>query len=138
MPNYAFEPVGTIITFPTGFDAQIVDISQDIEVEDINVSHFQSVDYHEFIASALMDAGEVSMTIHFNPAIDIAAHLRADGTCTIQWIDKDGINRGTWSFSGYMRSYSMSGSIGEAMTADVSIKVNGEITITPGDWPVSP
>ena len=138
MSNYAFEPVGTIITFPTGFTAQITDISLDIEVEDIDVSHFQSQKYKEFIGAALMDAGEVSMTIHFDPSIDIADHMSVKGACSIQFIDKDGIDRGTWAFSGYMRSYSFSGAIGDAMTADIGLKVDGEIDIEEGDWPVSP
>lgn len=135
MSNYAFEPVGTIVSFPTGFTAQITDISLDIETEDIDVSHFQSVRYREYIPSALKDAGELSCTLHFDPSIDIGDVLGVKGTTTINFIDHDGVARGTWTFSGYLRQYSFSGAIGAAMTADAAIKVDGDITVTP---PTSP
>ena len=135
MSNYAFEPVGTIVTFPTGFEAQITDISLDIETEDIDVSHFQSVRYREYIPSALKDAGELSCTLHFDPAIDIGNVLGVAGPCEVQFIDHNGVARGTWNFNGYLRQYSFSGAIGAAMTADAAIKVDGDITITP---PTSP
>jgi len=130
MSNYAFEPVGTVITFPAGFDAQVTDISLDIETEDIEISHFQSVRYREYIASALKDAGEMSCTVHFDPSIDIGNIMGEKGTVTINFTDYSGVHRGTWEFSGYIRSYSLSGAIGAAMTADVAVKVDGDITIT--------
>jgi uncharacterized protein (DUF2237 family) len=158
MANYnkAFEPVGSTITFTQGgwdnaFDpgtaangwgptgtaatgmhmvcAQITDISMNLETSDIDISHFGSVDYKEYKASALKDGGELSATVQFDPDIDLAEIMGQKVIITVTFKDGFGNTEGAWTFDGYLKSYSFTGAIGSAMTANISFKASGEITL---------
>lgn len=121
-----FEPVGLSISFSTGFLAEITDIGLDLSVDDIDVSHFGSSDYKEYIPAALQEPGELSVTIHFDPSTEPPIGNTPE-TVTITFPDSAG---SSWSFSGYMKSFSFKGAIGDVMTADCVIKATGEITFS--------
>ena len=119
-----FEPMGTTITFDSGFLAQILDITgPDISRGDINISHFGTTDWHEFIPTALADGGELSCTIGFFPGT-APPILNAKEQVTITFTDSATTS---WVFMGFMTGYSPTGTIGDKMTADVTIKASGEV-----------
>lgn len=143
MANKAFEPVGTTITFatssaegaeskPADIDlmvAQVTDISMNVETTDIDVSHFLSSGYKESIGAALKEPGELSCTVHFDPTCDISSILGVTVAVTVTFKDGYGNTEGTWTFDGYVKTYSFTGAIGSAMTASLSIKAAGKITV---------
>ena len=149
MSTAPFEPVGIVMTitdgsngFTTAFMAKMTDISVDISVEDIDISTFASGTedssgspatgvsathgYKEFMASALKDAGELNCSIQFSPSEGIPVG-GDNGTIVISFPDSES---SVWTFPGDVKSYSMTGAIGDAMSADVSIKVGGKIVVT--------
>ena len=69
MSSQAFEPIGLTITFSSGFLAEITDISHDQSLDDIDVSHFGSTDYKDYIPAQLQEPGELSVTIHHDPTV---------------------------------------------------------------------
>jgi hypothetical protein len=143
MANKAFEPVGSTIVFsqssasgaaalPADMDkmvAQVTDISMNVETTDIDVSHFLSSGYKESIGAALKEPGELSCTVHFDPTVDISSILGVTVHVVITFKDGYGNTEGSWSFDGYVKTYSFTGAIGSAMTASLSIKAAGRITV---------
>ena len=119
-----FEPVGLTISFHSGFLARITDISLDINVDDIDVSHFGSSNYKEYIPTQLKEPGELSVTIQLDPST--SPPIGEDPEQIVITFPDSASS--TWSFNGYMKGYSISGAIGDAMTADCSIKAAGAIT----------
>ena len=123
----AFEAVGTTVTFDSGFLAEITNIGFEQSREQIDVSHFGSTDYKEYIQAALQEPGELSCSIWFDPSL--APPLdSAPETVTIAWSNS---GAATWAFTGFMINYSVNGGVGEAMSADCTIKATGAITVTP-------
>jgi len=122
----AFEAVGTTITFASSFLAEITSIGLEESREQINVSHFGSTDYHEYIPAKLQEPGELTCTIFFDPST--APPIGdAPENCTITWSDS---GAGAWAGTAFMISHSVSSGIGEAATQDVTIKFTGAIQVS--------
>lgn len=122
----------TIVFGTSSFSAQILDVSMSgLSREVFDTSHMgtgapgsNQLNNKTFIPSELVDGGELSFDIHFNP--DTEPPLAdAVETVTITW------NGGaTWAFSGAMTSYEPGAPLDGKMTASVRVKVCGPITVT--------
>ena len=120
----AFISTGIAITFATGFLAEILDVSgPNTSRENQNVSHMGTTDWHEFLPTKLTDAGELSVDLHFNPG---TTPPWGDANEAIEITFPD---TSTWTFQGHLSSFEPGAPLEEKMTASVTIKVSGEITI---------
>lgn len=119
-----FEPIGLTVSFNSGFLARITDISLNLSVDDIDVSHFGSSDYKEYIPTALREPGELSCTIHLDPSLEPPVGDTPE-QITITFPDSEG---SSWVFDGYMKTFNITGAVGDVMTADCTLKATGAIT----------
>ena len=83
-----------------------------------------------FIPEALSDAGEMGLTIQFNPQTVVPIDLAAEQV-TLTWPLVVGDSTpATWVFSGFMTGYSNEASFEDKMMADVTVKISGKVTET--------
>lgn len=118
---------GSTVTFGTsGLSLQLVDISgPDMTRNAVDTSHLGSSGWKSFLPSGLIDGGTVTLTVHHNPATDIAAFLDdAAETITINW----GGSGDTYVFSGFGTGYTAGARIDELMEATLTVKVTGTVT----------
>lgn len=88
--------------------------------------------YREFLAG-LRDGGEVTFTIGYDPAGTTHAQLLTDfGSDTaaswrVAFADSD-----TWAavFSAFVKSFQPTGPLDDELTADVTLKITGVVTMT--------
>ncbi len=110
----------------TAFTAEITDVSgPGLSRDSVDVTHQGTVDALAFTPADLFDAGEASFDIAFNPDTSPPIDQVAE-TITITWPAG-----ATWVFNGFMTGYEPSAPLNDKMTGSVTIKVNGDITITP-------
>lgn len=116
---------GITITFATGFLAEITDTTPpEMARESIDTTHTATPDgAMTFIPSDLIDYGECGCDINFDegrtPPIDQPAE-----TVVINFPSGT-----TWTFQGFLTNYAPAAPIDDRMTASVTIKVSGKITI---------
>jgi len=129
---------GITITFGTsGFSANWEDADwSGINRESIPTSHLATaaaaVANATFLPSDIVDPGEMSGTLHFNPDTTPPTVAAAE-QISIQFPPSDGDSTGAlWVASGFVTSYGPSVRLGDKMTAAVTIKLTGNIAITPG------
>jgi hypothetical protein len=130
MATKAFEPIGLSLsgtsdegTDYADFFAEITDIDLEIDTDEIDVSHFNSENYKDFIAAKLKDPGQISGTINFDPAV--APPIGQDvSTVTINFPDADST---AWSADCFLKTYGFSGSVGEQMTSSFTLRLTGAI-----------
>ena len=116
---------GTTIAFAvTGFTANVISINGPNPTrESIDTTHLGTSNDKTFIPAALVDGGDFSMTIQYDPTVTIPIKEPAE-TITI---DPAGSGN-TLSFSGFLTAASHSFAVGELMQTDVTGKVTGPIT----------
>lgn len=116
---------GTTITFGTsGFTGEIVSINGPNSTRAaIDGTHLGSTNWKAFTASGLVDGGEVSLTVHYDPTITVPISAAVE-TITI---DPNGSGQ-VLSFSGFVISSGHSFAVDELMGLDMTIKVTGAIT----------
>lgn len=116
---------GTTITFGTsGFTGEIVSISGPNGTRlAIDGTHLGSTNWKAFTASGLVDGGEVSLTVHYDPTITVPVTAAAE-TITI---DPNG-SGATLSFTGFVISFGHNFAIDELMELSMTLKVTGAIT----------
>lgn len=116
---------GITIAFQSGFLAEIIDVTPPERTRDeIETTHTATTNgIKTFIMSDLIDNGELQVELNFDetesPPID-----QAFSACVITFSSGT-----TWSFSGALKSYAPAAPIDDRMTATVTIKVSGAITI---------
>lgn len=115
----------TIVFGTSSFSAQILDVTPPSQSrESIPTSHQGTTTAHTYLPADLVENGELTFTIHFNPdtvpPIDAAAE-----TVTITWPAG-----ATWAFSGFMTNYEPDAPFEGKMTGTVTVKVTGDITVT--------
>jgi Lambda phage tail tube protein, TTP len=123
-----FTPVGQLVEFEEGGTS----------VDDIETTLLSSL-AKSFIPS-IPDSGDISLTVQQVPGDTTVAELRTlvNTPQVVAWqiMYPDGTTLPTGStetFAGYVNSYAPKGFvIGEAVTADIGIKITGLITSTPG------
>ena len=121
---------GTTIAFGTSsFSADVMSLNgSDITREDIEVTHMGSTVYREFQPSDLADGGSIEMEIGFDPNSQPPI-LGVAETITITFpIPSGGASGATFIFTGYVSTWSWTSPKEEAMTASITIKVDGKGT----------
>lgn len=118
---------GITVTFANGFLAEIIDCTPPEESrEAVDTSHSTTPQGRKtFIPSDLIDDGELQVTIAFHPDKAVPIDQPAEQT-TINFPSGT-----TWAFEGFMTNHAPAAPIDDRMTADVTIKASGPITITP-------
>lgn len=116
---------GTTVTFASsGFTANIISVTGPNPTrEAIDQSHLGSSGWKTFLASGLVDGGEVTLNIQYDPTVSIPISAAAE-TITI---DPAGSGN-TLSFSGFLTGAGHAFELDTLMQADITIKVTGAIT----------
>lgn len=130
MPSPAVQQShGVTVAFGTsGFSSEIVDVNPPGQSRDtIDTSHQGTTNYRTFIPVGLTDNGELSFGVHYNP--DAAPPMTA--TAVAETITVTFPSGATLEFSGFMTGFEPSGTHLDKFTADVTVKVTGEISHTP-------
>jgi hypothetical protein len=82
-----------------------------------------------FIPGDLSDPGELGMTIHFDPDTEPPIDQVAE-TITLTWPLASGdASAATWAGSGFITSYDIGAPLDDKMTATVTVKFSGNITM---------
>ncbi len=116
---------GTTIAFATSaFTGNIVSISgPNATREAIDQSHLGSTNWKAFTPSGLVDGGEVTITVQYDPTVTVPITAVAE-TITI---DPAGTGS-TLAFTGFITSVGHSFELDALMGVDIGIKVSGAIT----------
>jgi len=132
---------GLSLTFSTsGYSAEVIDVAWNgISRNSIETSHMGTAaagagtfGNRTFIPGHLSDPGELRVTVHFNPdtlpPIDATAE-----TVTLTYDESGGDTSGaTWSATGFVTGFEMAAPLDDKMTADVTVKLSGNVTRTAG------
>lgn len=114
----------TLVAGTSGWSVEIVDVNgPNLSRDSIDVSHQGSTNALDFSPADLYDPGELSLSVHFNPD-NLPPIDQPNETWTITWPAG-----ATWSASGHMTGFQPTGSLNDKMTADVTIKFNGDVTV---------
>ena len=115
---------GITIAFATSaFVAEITDVTPPGATrESIDTSHQGTTDWKTATPADLAEWGELSFTIHFRPSTDPPVDGLPE-SITITFPDTN-----TWVFTGFMTGYEPSAPHLDKMTADVTVKVDGDVT----------
>lgn len=127
----AWVGTGTTLVFGTsGFSCEILDLSGPNTVrETVDVTHMGSVGAKEFIASSLVDNGELKVDVLFDPINN--ALLDNDGTiaqeeneiCTMTFPEGT-----TYAFECVCTAFEVKVPLEDKMTASATWKISGLIT----------
>ena len=134
MTTTAIDGHGTTITIPGITSVRIIDVNgPGIKRDVIGASNMSTASAEEYIAAALYDGGEVSVTIEFtgNESPQILNELTTTEdlieNITIDWAGDRGA--GSYTFSAIMTEFKPKAASKDKMTADVTMKVTGAITV---------
>ncbi len=130
---------GIQITFASGFLAEVLDVTPPgPSREMVDMSHQttggtcgagvevgKSAGWRDFEPAKLVDPGQAECTIAFQPS-DVPPIMNAFEQVTITFPDSDCT---PWTFEGALSEYSPSAPFEDKMTADVTIKARGAISI---------
>lgn len=116
----------TIVFADSGFDAEILDVGgPESSRESVDISHQGTVGGRRFTPADLIDNGEATFDCHFNP--DTSFPIEDDPeVITITWPAG-----AIWAFNGFMTNHGPSAPLEDKMVAAITVKVDGDITITP-------
>ncbi len=130
---------GTTIVFGTSaFSAEVLDVSgPGLARESIETSHMGtsgpgagSVGSKTFMPADLVDPGELSFDVHFNPDTVPPIHGDAE-TVTVTFPIPAGLTNGaTWVGTGFVTAYEPAAPPEDKMTASLPVKFSGSIAIT--------
>ena len=127
----------TVVFATSAFTAEIKDVnwggisreSKDISKQSTAAPGANKFGNMEFMPGDLSDPGELSMEIHFDPdqepPIDQAAEV-----ITVTWPLVSGDSTAaTWAATGFITAFEESGTLDEVMTASITVKFSGEVTM---------
>lgn len=121
---------GTTVVFGTSsFTADILNVSwSSISREVINTSHMGTTNDHTFMPADLVDNGELTMEIAFVGTLSppIITNGAAE-TVTVDWAG--GSTGHKWSASMFNTGMEINGPLEDKMTATLTFKVTGAVTI---------
>lgn len=121
---------GTTVLFGTSsFSADVLNVSwSSISREVVNTSHMGTTNDHTFMPVDLVDNGEITMEIAFIGTLSppIITNGAAE-TITVDWA---GAGTGhKWSASAFQTGFEITGPLEDKMTATLTLKVTGAVTI---------
>lgn len=128
MPQNTFTTSqGIVIIFESGFFAEVIDASlPGSSREAIDANHLQTVGGMEFLAAALVDYGELSLTMNFDPSVTPPI---AEDASTVVIKFTQVTPQQTWTFIGFLTGHTPAVATNDKMTASATLKVSGGITI---------
>ena len=116
---------GITISWESGFLGEIIDVTPFNETRNmINVSHQGTTNAHIFTVAKLVDWGEATFNIMFDPGLTPPVN---DDFSAMVITFPDGE---TELFSGAMSGYSPTGTLDDKMTATVIVKISGAVSMT--------
>jgi hypothetical protein len=119
---------GTTITFDSGFFAEILSVTwSGISRPSIATSHMGTTTALTFVPGDLFDPGELSVELAFAPGTEPPWGDDAE-TVTVTWPDA---GDATWAASGFLTGFEATSQLEERMTATATVKLSGDITVTP-------
>lgn len=125
---------GASLTLATsGETFQILEGSKDASsVEMVDTTHTgTSGSYRTKIPTDLIDGGSYNFTIILDPDNDETNFVGVQQTVTVTYPIPSGLTNGaTWQFSGTISEYTQELPMDDKMTAEITISVDGAITIT--------
>jgi predicted secreted protein len=118
----------------SGYVAELTDIGGlDISADTIETTSLDSNGWRSFIGG-LKDAGEVSLSGHFNPDDTDGQKALFDalvaGTVLSLKIEFPTALGAEWSFSGVVTKFTTSSALEDSVTFEATIKVSGQPTLT--------
>jgi len=120
---------GTTISASTGyatFFAELLDVTPpNASLEAIDTSHMGTTVAKTFTPADLIDWGELNCQVAFDPSED--PDMGVIATFTITFSDSAA---STWVFSGFLTGYEPGVPLEDRATADITIKVSGDVTVT--------
>jgi len=118
---------GITITFDSGFLAEILEVTgPGMSRESIPTSHMGTTLDHTFTPAKLVDNGELSVNIAFDPSETPPIHENAE-TITITYPDS---GSSAWAFTGFMTGFEPSAPLEERMTGACTLKASGAVSIS--------
>ena len=129
MATTARDGSGTTIAYATSsFEGDVISFDgPSAERISIDATVMTTTDSMKFIAAKLFDAGELTMEIEHEGSQDWIIDGVAE-TITLDW-SGEGVGH-KWAFEAFCTSYSVTAAIGERMTASLTLKLTGPLTIT--------
>jgi len=126
---------GTVLKIAGTAVAEVTSISApSISRDTIETTHHGSVDGHREFLPGLSDGGEVSLDINWNPAD--ASHAAIYATFTSSANQAYSVmfpNLWELTFNGMVTGFDATAPIDDRLTASVTIKVTGKVTLTDTD-----
>jgi len=121
-----FIGTGTTVSIGGSAVAEILDVTPPgMSRESIATSHMGSTTAHSFLPSKLYDGGEVGLEIAFDP--NWAVPISDDAASVVITFPDSGSS--TWTFNAFVTGYEPADPLEDRMTATLTLKVTGEITI---------
>jgi hypothetical protein len=119
---------GTTVTYQSGLFAEVLEMEwSGLTRNFYEDSHFGTTGGMTYAAGSLYDPGELSVTMAFDPEIDVTTALTAAAeTVTVTFADAAPAS--TLAASGGMRDFSISVPLEDRVTANAVIKFSGDIT----------
>jgi predicted secreted protein len=139
MPSNAFSGVGTTFKRGDGASAEVFTAIAEVNSisgpnktrATIDVTSLDSTGgYREFIAG-FRDAGEVTLNMNFtrDGYVDMNTDFESDSSVNYQIVLSD-TGATTLDFAGWVTSLGMAVPMDDKVTADVTVKIDGQVTLT--------
>lgn len=128
MPQNTFvTSQGIVFIFENGFLAEVIDAAPPgSSREAIDANHLLTTEGMEFLAAALVDYGELSVTMNFKPGVDPPIDQPAS-TVVIKFTQVT--PQITWTFEGFMTAFNPAANTNDKLTATATIKVSGKVDV---------
>lgn len=130
MPSRAFISTGITIAFgTTGFSVEILDVNpEDRTRESVNTSHMGTVGSHTHAPVDLVEPGELTFDVHYDPDVDVPIDQPAE-TIVITYPN---VANTTLTFEGFITGVTNVAPFEDKMTGTITIKKSGPQVTDPG------
>lgn len=137
MSANAIEAQGTLLKIGNGASPQVYTTITEIKTFTGPGGSASVIDVTDLSSTAkekrmgLMDEGQLSFTINYVPNDTQHAQLRTDRSNrtlrSFQIVFNDGSPASTWTFTGYVLSFAVSGAVDAVIEANVTLEISGSI-----------
>jgi len=126
--------VGATLTLATSATTfEIMEGSKDASsVEEIDTTHVGTTGgYRTYIPGEIIEGGSYNFTVIFDPDAGETDFVGVSQTITITYpVPSGGSTGATWAFTGFVSEFGQELPLDDKMTAEMKIKVAGQITQT--------